>query len=328
MSKKYILHGDESFHLAPFEFPWAYSMTKKSLDNHWHPQEVPMGNDKAVYEQQLNRSEIHLFKHVFASLTTSDLAVASNLTERFYGLVKAAEIRLYLSRQIAEEGLHSLSYQHVIESLNMDQDEVYHLYQRVPQIKAWFEFAESCMEFHGGDDDILLPLIFSYAIWEGTFFPTAFAAIFSLQRRNLMTGTGEQLQYIFRDESMHIAFGVKLLNSVFEELGRKPLQSEVHALFYEAMKYIDDWADYCIPDVLGYNAGLHKTHSRFLADKRLRSLGYGPLFNAENVLPWLDEQVAIRKEKNFFESRVTEYRSAGGLTFEESSMDDIVNWRH
>lgn len=320
---KFILHGDESFHLAPFKFPWAYSMAQASLKNHWHPQEVPMGGDKACYDTQLTPDEKHLFKYVFASLTTSDLAVASNLTERFYGLVKAAEIRLYLSRQIAEEGLHSLSYQHVIESLGMDQDEVYHLYQRVPEIARWFEFAERQME----SDDVLMPLIFSYGIWEGVFFPTAFASIFSLQRRNLMTGIGSQLQYIFRDESMHVAFGVKLLESIFDEIGRKPEQNIVHNMFATALEYIAEWAKRCIPTVLGYSADLHVQHSKYLADRRLKSLGYDPLFRAQPALTWLDEQVSIKKERNFFEQRVIEYQAAGDLQFENNNMTDVVNWK-
>lgn len=324
MKTKYILHGDTTFNLAPFEFPWAFSMAQNSLSNHWHPQEIAMGSDKACYEQELSKPERYLFKHVFASLTTSDLAVASNLTERFYGLVKAAEIRLYLARQIAEEGLHSVSYQHVIESLGLDEGEVYGLYRQVPEIKAWFDFAEDQMN----REDIVLPIIFNTCLFEGVFFPCAFAAIFSLQRRNLMTGTGSQLQYIFRDESMHIAFGIKLINSIFEESGAKPLQKDVHDLFASAMERIDEWANRCVPDVLGYSAELHKQHSRFLADKRLKALGYDPLFRAENVLPWLDEQVSIKKERNFFEARVTEYQAGGGLKFDDSaSMNDITNWR-
>lgn len=323
---KHILRGDATFHLAPFAYPWAYDMAQKSLANHWTPQEVGMGSDRLCYEQTLTSKERFLFQHVFASLTTADLAAASNLTERFYGMIKAAEIRLYLARQIAEEGLHSASYQHVIEVLGLDQEEVYTLYRRVPEIADWFKFAQDqTAERH---QDVTMPMVFWYALYEGVFFPTAFAAIFSLQRRNLMTGTGTQLSYIFRDESMHIAFGMKLLREIFIENGMKPTQQEVNRLFMNAMAKIDAWADYCIPEVLGYNPELHKQHARFLADRRLKSLGYEPLFHAENVLPWLDEQVSLKKEQNFFEGRVTEYQSGRGLDFGEgSSMDDITNWK-
>lgn len=323
---KHILRGDATFNLAPFAYPWAYDMAQKSLANHWTPQEVGMGSDRLCYEQSLTPDERHMFTYVFASLTTADLAAASNLTERFYGQVKAAEIRLYLARQIAEEGLHSASYQHVIEVLGLDQDEVYTLYRRVPEIAAWFEFAQD--QTAEKKRDITMPMIFWYALYEGVFFITAFAAILSLQRRNLMVGTGTQIQYILRDESLHVAFGMKLLKEIFTENGMKPSQHEVHQLFLQAIQRIDAWAERCIPSVLGYSADLHKQHARYLADRRLKALGYEPMFHAENVLPWLDEQVSLKKEKNFFESRVTEYQSGRGLDFGEgASIDDIANWR-
>jgi ribonucleoside-diphosphate reductase beta chain len=323
---KHILHGDTTFNLAPFAFPWAYDMAQKSLANHWTPQEVGMGNDRLCYEHTLTPAECEMFINVFASLTTADLAAASNLTERVYGMVKAAEIRLYVARQIAEEALHSASYQHVIEVLGLDQEEVYTLYRKVPAIADWFEFAQD--QTADTHEDVLLPLIFWYLLYEGVFFVTAFAAIFSLQRRNLMTGTGTQIQYIFRDESMHVAFGAKLIKSIFVELGAKPQQQAVHRLFLNAMARIDAWADHCIPDVLGYSATLHKQHARYLADRRLKSIGYDPLFHAEPALPWLDEQVSLNKEKNFFETRTTEYQSGRGLDFgAPQSMQEMLNWR-
>jgi ribonucleoside-diphosphate reductase beta chain len=326
MIDKHLLYGDTTFNLLPLAFPWAYDMAAKSLANHWTPQEKAMGNDRACFEGVLSPDERKLFTMVFASLTTADLAAAGNLTENVYGAIKAAEVRLYLTRQIAEEGLHSASYQHVIQVLGLDEDEVYSLYRRVPEIDAWFAH---CLKHNAStDEDIVIPLIFWYCIFEGVFFPTAFAAIFSLQRRNLMVGTGTQLQYIFRDESMHIAFGIKLIKGIFEENGSKPTQIEVHRLFAQAIGYIDAWANRCIPEVLGYSAKLHCEHARFLADKRLRALGYDPLFHAENVLPWLDEQVSINKEKNFFETRVTEYQSGKGLDFEGAlSMEELDNWK-
>ena len=217
-----------------------------------------------------------------------------------------------------------MSYQHVIEVLGLDQHETYSKYRTVPYIKQWFDFANEM----ASSEDTLLFLIFYYCIFEGTWFPTAFAAIYSLHRRNLMTGTGQQIQYIHRDETQHISFGIKLIEEGMVELGMRPTTDEVHALFREAMKHLDDWADYCIPVVLGYSAELHKQHARYLADRRLRLLGYPKLFDAEEVLPWLDEMASIRKEKNFFESRVTEYQSAAGLKFDESdSIEDLVNWR-
>lgn len=311
MEEKFITHGVETFNLAPLKYKWAFLMAQKSLRNHWHPSEVPMGNDKACFEHSLNEREKHMFTHVFSTLTTADLAIASNLTEQIYGLVKAAEIRLYLSRQIAEEGLHSLSYQHCIEVLGLPEDEVYTLYRRVPAIGQWFDWGKS--NRLENSEDIILPLIFQYAIFEGVFFMTAFASLFSLQRRNLMTGTGSQIAMIMKDESLHVAFGIKLINEIIKEMGTKPAEEEVYRLFENSMERIDKWTDHCIPDVLGYSSALHKEHCRYLANTRLKALGYGPLYQAKEALPWLSEQISTLKEANFFEKTITMYQSAGAL---------------
>lgn len=324
MIEKFILKGDETYNLAPFKYPWAFAMAQHSLANHWTPNEIQMGSDKACYELELNDDERYMFKHVFASLTTADLAIQDNLTGRVYEMVKAAEIRLYLSRQIAEEGLHSVTYQHVIEVLGLDQEETYSIYRRVPEVNAWFDLSRELLN----TDDILLPLIFYYAIFEGVFFPCAFAAIYSLHRRKLMTGTGQQVQYIHRDETAHVGFGLKLINEIFVELGFKPSVNEVHGLFKRAMSVLDDWSERCIPPMLGYNAGLHKQHMRHMADRRLSALGYPKLYGEPEALPWLDEMASIKKEKNFFESRVTDYQSGVSLKFDDSSsVGDLSDWQ-
>lgn len=324
MREKWLFHGDETFNLAPYQYPWAATMADKSLSNHWTPQQTPMGNDKKCFEHELSPAERHLFVNVFASLTTADRAISENLCLRVYNLVKAAEVRHYIERQIAEEGIHSVSYQHVIEVLGLDQKETYSKYKTVPHIKQWFDFANQMTQ----GEDIIMFLIFYYTIFEGVWFPTAFAAIYSLHRRNLMTGTGQQIQYIHRDETQHISFGIKLIEEGMAELGMRPTTEEVHSLFRDAMQHLDQWADYCIPVVLGYSPEVHKQHARYLADRRLRLLGYSKLFGAEEVLPWLDEMASIKKEKNFFETHVTEYQSAANLKFEDStSMEDILDWR-
>ena len=131
-----------------------------------------------------------------------------------------------------------------------------------------------------------------------------------------MTGTGQQIQYIHRDETMHIGFGIRLIREGMEEQNRSPNPETVRGLFLRAMERLDTWAKYCIPNVLGYNAELHMQHARWLADKRLKQLGYSPLFRVEEALPWLDEMASIKKEKNFFESRVIEYQSAASLKWD------------
>ena len=323
MKEKFLTRGEDSFNLAPYKYPWAAAMCKQSRMNGWNPEEVPMGADKACHAG-LSPDEAHMFKHVFATLTTSDMAIGANLAERVYPAVKAAEVRAYIARQIAEEELHSESYQHVLEVLGVDQEETYTLYQRAPEIKGWFDLGREAQ-----DTDLLHFLVFYYCIWEGVFFMTGFAPIYSLQRRNLMTGTGAQLQYIQRDEAMHVAFGIKLINEIRKEEGDSLNPSILRGWFTRSLDALERWAGYCVPPVLGYSAETHVEHARYLADRRLKQLGFAPLFDAQEALPWLDEQTGgLRKEKNFFESRVAEYRTGAGLDFDGAGgMDGVLDWR-
>lgn len=316
---KRLVNGTGVYHLAPIKYEWAWRDMKNGKDNDWRPEEIPMGTDKGCYEHSLSEVEKEMFVNVFATLTTSDVVVGRNVAVSTYQHITAPEVCAYLARQIEEERLHSYSYQHILEVLGLDQDEVYTRYERIPEINRKFKIAEYWSEqiYNGPKADLekfILGLIFYYAVFEGIWFYNGFSPIFSLQRRNLMTGTGEQLQYILRDESMHVAFGIRLIRELVKEENSFISTSTVHNMFKEALDAEFKYADRVLPNALGYNAMLHKEQARYLANRRLTQLGYSQLYDkAENVLPWLDEQVNIKKEKNFFETKVTEYRSSASL---------------
>lgn len=326
MTEKFLLRGEDTYHLAPFKYPWAYEMFKNEWKGTWVPEEINMTQDKFCYEQQLTPDERWLFKHAFATLTTQDLAVSSNLIERIHSTIKAPEVRLYLTRQIGTEGLHSHSYQHCIECIGMDQEEVYTMYRTVPAMAQWFGW---CRDTQAEGDDIIMPIMQNYGIVESVFFITTFSCLYSLARMNKMTGTGTQIRFIHLEESNHVAFGTKLLRELFAEMGTRPPESAVYAMYEEAIHRIQIWADYCIPSILGFNKDLYMEQIRYNANRRLRSLGYEPIFTARNVMPWLDELASDSVEAAFFEKRVTAYQSSAGLhgTWEATGMDDIVNWK-
>jgi ribonucleoside-diphosphate reductase beta chain len=291
-------------------------MVQKSIANTWFHHQTPMNREKADYEFRLTNDERAMFLDVFATLTTSDIAVLRNAGASLMQHITAPEVESYLARQIAEEGVHSITYQHVIEVLALDQEGLYSRYQTVPEIRAKFDMANQYSERISSFlsiGEFLSGLIFYYGIFEGVWFYNGFSPIFSLQRKNLMVGTGTQLQYIMRDEAMHVAFGLKLINGIMEEEGVRLSEDVVHRIFREALGLEAEYAYRTIPGILGYNPKLHIEQAKFLTNRRLSQLGYGPLYEAENVLPWLDEQVQVKKEKNFFETHVTEYQSAASL---------------
>ncbi|MBA4094366.1 MAG: ribonucleotide reductase, partial [Candidatus Accumulibacter sp.] len=226
------------------------------------------------------------------------------------------------------EALHTWTYQHCIETLGIDQREIYNRYRVVPEIHGKIALANRRLssilrsDLDLTDRDTLHEFALSYlffaAVFEGCWFYNGFSPIFSLQRRGLMKGTAEQLQYIMRDEVMHCAFGIRVVRQLIAEEKLQLDPRAVAELWQESEAAERAYAGFILREpLLGYSADLHVEQFRHVANRRARQLGLDePFPGARNVLPWLDEQVNMRKEKNFFETRVTEYQTGGALTWE------------
>jgi len=314
--------------LAPFKYPWAWEFFLKANRNHWTPLEISMAQDVHDYHHKLNGAERHVFENVLAYLTTSDILAMRNIGLAVMEKMSAPELQIYQARQVYEEALHTWTYQHCIESIGLDQQEIYNRYRVVPAIHGKIALANRRLErvmrpdFDLADRDNLHEFALSYfffaAIFEGCWFYNGFTPIFALQRRGLMKGAAEQLQYIMRDEVLHCAFGIRVVRELLKEENLSLDPSALKALWDEAEAAEAAYAAYILRDpILGYNADLHTRQFRFMANRRARQVGLAePFPGAENVLPWLDEQANLRKEKNFFETRVTEYQTGGALAWE------------
>ncbi|BCX82942.1 ribonucleoside-diphosphate reductase beta chain [Methylomarinovum caldicuralii] len=320
--KRLVGGSDLTANIAPIKYHWAWDAYIKSQRNFWLPTEIGMGEDLMTLGK-LNDNERHTFFTTFATLTTADALHQRNLALAVYERITAPEVGMAVIAQMHQETIHSMSYQHIIESLNFDEDEIYLLYQKVPQIRAKFEYSNAqthALQGQGGDlTDYVRGLFFYYMIFEGVWFMANFCPIFSLQRRRLMVRTGEQLQYIARDESGHVAFGKALIQALWREHPETRIdESQAHKLMGEAMELEQAYAEYAVKPMLGYDLELHLRHVRYLANRRLLDLGLTPLYpeSEAEVLPWWEEQIGFRKEKNFFETRVTEYQTGGALSWD------------
>lgn len=314
--------------LAPFKYPWAWEFFLNANRNHWTPLEVAMTQDVHDYQHKLTRAERHVFENVLAYLTTSDILAMRNIGVAVMEKMTAPELQIYQARQVYEEALHTWTYQHCIETLGLDQQEIYNRYRVVPAIYGKIELANRRLNavLQSGRDladkdalhEFTLAYLFFAAIFEGCWFYNGFSPIFALQRRGLMKGTAEQLQYIMRDEVLHCAFGIRVVRELIQEEKLELNPVAVKQLWEEAEAAESAYADYLLQEpILGYNATVHITQFRFIANRRARQLGLAePFLGAESVLPWLDEQANLRKQKNFFETRVTEYQSGGALVWE------------
>ncbi|MCC5856679.1 MAG: ribonucleotide-diphosphate reductase subunit beta [Ectothiorhodospiraceae bacterium] len=319
--------------LVPFKYQWAWEKYLAGSENHWMPQEIPMGRDIELWKSPdgLSDDERTIVKRSLGFFSTADSLVANNLVLAVYRHITNPECRQYLLRQAFEEAVHTHAYQYIIESLAMDEGEVFNMYREVPSVAAKAEWALPFTRSLGDpgfvtgtpetDQRLLRDLIAFYVVFEGIFFYTGFAQVLSLGRRNKMTGTAEQFQYILRDESMHMNFGIDVINQIKLEnphLWTDDFQDEMRHLVIEGMELEAAYARDTMPrGVLGMNADMMAEYLRFICNRRLVQIGLPVAFpGAQNPLPWMSEIMDLKKEKNFFETRVTEYRTGGALSWD------------
>lgn len=326
---KRVINGSTDINqLAPFKYPWAWEFFLNANRNHWTPLDINMSKDIHDYNHRLTLEEKHLYENVLSYLTTADIMAMRNIGLAVMEKMTAPELQIYQARQVFEEALHTWTYQHCIESIGLDQGEIYNRYRVVPEINQKIQMSsEKINAILRADIDLknkddLETFVMSYqffaGVFEGCWFYNGFSPIFALQRRGLMTGTAEQLQYIMRDEVLHCAFGIRTVNQIILENNVKLDPKATSDMWQEAEAAEMTYANYILRDpILGYCAEDHIEQFRYIANRRAKQLKHEqPFPGAENRLVWLDEQANLRKEKNFFETRVTEYQTGGALNWD------------
>lgn len=319
--------------LVPFKYEWAWQKYLDACANHWMPQEISMSRDIALWKDPngLTDDERLIVKRNLGFFSTADSLVANNLVLAIYRHITNPECRQYLLRQSFEEAVHTHAYQYVIESLGLDEGEIFNMYREVPSIHAKdvfeLQFTQelSDPDFVTGteatDRRFLRNLIGYYIIMEGLFFYVGFVQMLSFGRQNKMTGASEQFQYILRDESMHLNFGVDLINTIKNEnphLWTPEFEKEIIALVLQGVELEQQYAVDTMPrGVLGLNVDMFTEYLRFIANRRLRQIGIPEQFpGAKNPFPWMSEMIDLKKEKNFFETRVIDYQTGGALAWD------------
>jgi ribonucleoside-diphosphate reductase beta chain len=319
--------------LVPFKYKWAWEKYLAACANHWMPQEINMSRDIALWRDPngLTADERRIVVRNLGFFVTADSLAANNIVLGTYRHITAPECRQYLLRQAFEEAIHTHAYQYIVESLDLDEGEVFNAYHEVGTIRDKDEFLVPFIDtltdpaFRTGtpqaDQQLLKSLIVFSCLMEGLFFYVGFAQILSLGRQNKMTGAAEQYMYILRDESMHCNFGIDLVNQIKLEnphLWTAEFRESLQELFRKAVELEYRYAEDTMPrGVLGLNAPMFKEYLRFIANRRCQQIGLDPLYQgATNPFPWMSEMIDLKKERNFFETRVIEYQTGGALSWD------------
>jgi ribonucleoside-diphosphate reductase beta chain len=329
-----ILNGSKTDpnKILPMHHLWARQHYKSGVANNWTPEEVSMQKDIEQWKSAkvLSDTERRLILWNLGFFSTAESLTANNIVLAVYQHITSPEVRQYLLRQAYEEAIHTDTFIYCCDTLGLDPDEIYNMYQTIPSIKDKDDFVveltKSVFDPHfstrgeGGVGKFLHDLIGYYVIMEGIFFYAGFAMMLALKRQNKMIGIGEQFEYIMRDESIHLAFGCDLINAIKAEnpgVWSADFQAEAVRLIVKAVDFEKKYAlDACPDGLLGINANLFGQYVEHIADRRLERIGLAKQFNTENPFPWMSQSTDLAKEKNFFETRVTEYQIGSVLQWD------------
>jgi len=314
--------------LMPLKYKWAWEHYLNGCANNWLPSEVPMQRDIELWKSnRLTADERQVIMRNLGFFSTAESLVGNNIVLAIFKHVTNPEARQYLLRQSFEEAVHTHTFHYIVESLALDEREIFNMYHEVNSIhdKDAFEmtltseivkedFKTDTVE---GVQKFLKNLIGFYVIMEGIFFYSGFVMMLSFKRQNKLSGIGEQFEYILRDETIHLNFGCDLINGIKEEnpaAWTPEFQKEIEALIEKAVELEIAYAQDCLPrGILGLNAGLFREYVQYIADRRFERIGLKQKYGSKNPFPWMSETIDLGKEKNFFETRVTEYQHGSSL---------------
>ena len=311
---------------------WARQHYQDGVANNWTPEEISMQKDVEQWKDQyfFTPTERRMVLWNLGFFSTAESLTANNLVLAVYRHITNPECRQYLLRQAFEEAVHTDTFIYCCDTLGLDPDEIYGMYNTIPSIKAKDDFVieltKSVLDplFTTDSEEnvqkFVHDLIGYYVIMEGIFFYAGFAMMLSLKRHNKMIGIGEQFEYIMRDESIHLAFGCDLINTIKQEnpfVWTQEFQEEVTMLIRQAVELEKEYArDACPEGILGINPTQFCQYVEYIADRRLERIGLPKIYGRENPFPWMSQATDLSKEKNFFETRVTEYQTGGSLSWD------------
>lgn len=326
LNKAILSNGnDYSLQLHPLKYPWAWDIYLKMVDNTWTPREIPMAPDVATWRRGALPANLeHAFLTVFAQLTTFDFQRSVDLSEKLLPFIQAPEVKHALIKQAEQECLHSWSYQFCIENLGLAQEDIYSRWSRVPILKERVDYANKVSEELDPSNpaQFAAALAFWFLGFEGIWFMLNLRGpVQAMARMGVMTATAEQFQYIARDEQLHISLGEHIIKEILFE-AKVPVIGEFSNAVYEHFEAILELEKRFINEAfqsswIGYSQTSHIEMAKYMIDQRLRGLGIPSVHNLRQCpLPWVSEMLELKKEKNFFESKVTEYRTGNALVWD------------
>lgn len=310
----------EGLLLKPVTYPWAMELYEQAVANTWFPNEVQLGEDLSDFER-MSPEEKRALTFLMSYFNPNELLVNKSLAFGVYPYLRAAECHLYLAKQMWEEANHCMTFEYVLETFPIDREQAYAAHATVPSMVAKEEFevryirrmTEDSLDITTveGKRDFVRNLVAYNIILEGIWFYSGFMVALSFRQRNLLRNFGSLIEWIVRDESLHLKFGINLILTVLEEnpeIATEEFAAEIRQMILDAVAMEEDYNQDMLPTgILGLNAGYINQYVRYLADRRLEELGLEPAYGVANPAKWMATANDTLQLVNFFESVNTSY---------------------
>lgn len=308
--------------LKPIRYKWAYELYDQAIKNTWFPHEVQLGED-VVKWNKMTEDEKHAVKYLLSYFNPSEYLVNNSLALGVYPYVGAPECRMYLARQMFEEANHSTAFEYILDTFHIDLETAYRGMENYDSMKRKEDFELKLLhDISAKDLDIkttegkrklIKNLVGTNIIMEGVWFYSGFMLALSFRQRNLLRNLGTMIDWVLRDESLHLKFGIMLILTILEEnpeIMDQEFANEIHKMIVEAVKLERDYNQDALPNgILGLNAEYLSQYVEYVADRRLEELGFEQHFKTPNPAKWMATATDVLELVNFFESTNTSYES-------------------
>ncbi len=317
-----ILTNNPTFigNLKPVKYQWAYDLYEQAIRNSWFPHEVQLGEDLGDWERMTD-DEKHAVTFLMSYFNPSEFLVNNALAFGVYPYVAPPETKMYLARQMFEEANHSMTFEYVLETFKIDMDKAYHGLEKYPSMKAKEQFVLQFMDRMTskhldvntleGKRQLVGNLVAYNIVMEGIWFYSGFMLALSFRQRNVLRNFGSLIDWILRDESLHLKFGINLLLTILEEnpdIMTEDFAKSIHQMVVDAVKLEREYNNDALPSgILGLNADYVNQYVEYVADRRLEELGFEPYFKTANPAKWMATATDVPELVNFFESTNTSY---------------------
>ncbi len=310
----------EDVNLHPLRYPWAYDLYNQAVRNTWFPHEIALKEDLEDWEKMTD-DERHAVSFLMAFFNPAELIVNRSIALGIYPYLKSPECHLYLAKQMWEEANHCVAFEYVLQTFPLDREKIFSIHLEVPSMQAKEEYifrylkrmTEEKLDISTveGKKDFIRNLVATNIVMEGIWFYSGFMVALSFRQRNQLRNFGSLINWVIRDESLHLKFGINLVHNVLEEnaeLLTEEFANEIRSIIVEGVSLEVEYNKDLFPNgILGLNADYVNQYVQYVADRRLEELGLEKHYNAANPAKWMATATDVYELVNFFEAQNTSY---------------------